>query len=140
MCIKQQQKTTAMTTKEILTANRESVISSIKWIFKVWKSEDLKVKMIGFLEFAENEINAEELAKSKRVKTDLKMWVSRFASKLEKVRNLEIYGTERPKLADIMGRAADRQEEAGNEWHPIYKSWVKNENSFSSMAKNPKFV
>jgi len=129
-----------MTAKEILTENRDSVISSIKWIFKVWKSEDLKAKMIGFLEFAEAEINVDDLKKSTRVKTDLKNWVAKFAGKLEKARNLEVYGTERPKLRDVMGRAAEREADAGNVWHPIHKAWVKNENAFSSMSKNPKFV
>lgn len=124
-----------MTTKEILTENRESVISSIKWIFKVWKSEDLKVKMIGFLEFAEANINADELAKSKRVKTDLKMWVSRFASQLEKASNLKRYGTEKPKLADIMAFGAELQEQAGNVWNPLQKDWVKNEGFNPTMRK-----
>jgi hypothetical protein len=123
------------TAKEILTENRESVISSIKWIFKVWKAEDIKVKMIEFLAYCEANMNVEEISKSKRVKTDLKNLVGRMSIEQDKKRNLEIYGTERPKLADIMGRIADREEEAGNVWNPLRKEWVKNENAFSSMSK-----
>lgn len=129
-----------MTTKEILTANRESVISSIKWIFKIWKQEDVTKKMIEFLSFAEENINADELSKSKRIKSDLKFFVQRMATSQEKAANLKRYGTENPKLADIMALGRELHEEAGEVWHPIYKTWVKNENAFSSMAKNPKFV
>lgn len=128
------------TVKEILSENRDSIISSIKWIFKVWKAEDVKSKMIEFLAFCEENINAEEFAKSKRIKTDLKMMVSRMASAQEKAANLKRYGTEKPKLADIMAFGAELHEERNEVWHPIYKAWVKNENAFSSMAKNPKFV
>jgi hypothetical protein len=126
--------------KEILTENRESVISSIKWVFKVWKSEDVKAKMIQFLSYAEENANVEFLNESKKVKTDLKVLVQKMAIMQEKKRNLEIYGTERPKLAEIMGRHAERMEDAGNIWHPIYKAWVKNEGFNASMQKNPQFA
>lgn len=128
------------TVKEILTENRESVISSIKWVCKIWKAEDVKAKMIEFLSYAEENANVENLNESKKVKTDLKVLVQKMTIAQEKERNMKIYGTERPKLADIMGRRAEQEEEKGNVWHPIYKSWVKNENAFSSMAKNPKFA
>lgn len=111
--------------KEILTENRESVISSIKWIFKVWKSEDVKAKMIDFLAYAEENADVEALNSSKKVKTDLKGLVQIMAIMQEKKKNLEIYGTERPKLADIMGKIADRYEEQGKVWNPIAKDWVK---------------
>lgn len=124
-----------MTTKEILTENRESVISSIKWIFKVWKSEDVKVKMIEFLNFCEENINAEEFSKSKRIKTDLKMMVSRMASAQEKASNLKRYGTERPKLADIMAFGAELHEQKGEVWNPMLKDWVKNKGFNSFMRK-----
>lgn len=132
------------TVKEILSENRESVISSIKWVFKVWKSEDVKAKMIEFLAYAEENANVESLSISKKVKTDLKNLVQKMAisqkREIEKTENLKRYGTERPKLADIMAKGREIHEERGEVWHPIYKAWVKNENSFSSMAKNPKFV
>lgn len=128
------------TVKEILTENRDSVISSIKWIFKVWKSEDVKVKMIEFLAYAEANANVEALNESKKVKTDLKNLVGKMSIEQERKRNLEIYGTERPKLADIMGMIADREEEKGNVWHPIYKRWVKNIGINPSMQKNPIFA
>lgn len=128
------------TAKEILTENRESVISSIKWVFKIWKNEDLKVKMLEFLVFCEDNMNAEEMSKSKRIKTDLKMMVSQMASAQEKAANLKRYGTEKPKLADIIAFGAELQEQAGNVWHPIYKTWVKNEGINASMQKNPKFA
>lgn len=123
------------TVKEILTENRDSVISSIKWIFKVWKAEDVKVKMIEFLAYAEENANVEALNQSKRVKTDLKNLVGRMSIEQERKRNLEIYGTERPKLADIMAYRAEIEEKKGNVWHPIYKTWVKNEGFNPSMRK-----
>ena len=72
------------TIKEILTANRESVISSIKFVCKVWKQEDVKDKMVEFLEYAEKYGNVEKLAVSKKVKTDLKELVCKmnFSQKL----------------------------------------------------------
>lgn len=60
------------TIKEILTENRESVISSLKFIYKIWKAEEVKAKMIEFLAYAEKWGNVENLSSSKRVKTDLK--------------------------------------------------------------------
>lgn len=67
------------TVKEILSANRESVISSIKFVFKIWKAEDVKAKMIEFLAYAETRIDVENMAASKRVKTDLKNMVCKMA-------------------------------------------------------------
>lgn len=116
------------TIKEILSANRESVISSIKYAFKIWKNEDVKVKMIDFLAYAQANANVENLSVSKRVKTDLKELVNRMQRSQEKERNLEIYGTENPKLADIMGRAAEREYEAGNCFNQITSQWEKRTN------------
>lgn len=72
------------TIKEILTANRESVISSIKFIFKIWKQEDVKVKMVEFLAYADQFGDVEKLANSKRVKIDLKEMICKmnFSQKL----------------------------------------------------------
>lgn len=72
------------TVKEILSANRESVISSIKYVFQIWKSEDVKQKMIEFLVYAEQFANIEKLSTSKRIKTDLKEMVCKmnFSKKL----------------------------------------------------------
>lgn len=67
------------TIKNILSENRESVISSIKWVFKIWKSEDVKNKMIEFLAYAEENANVESLYTSKKVKTDLKNLVCKMA-------------------------------------------------------------
>lgn len=114
-----------MTTKEILTENRESVISSIKYIFKIWKHEDVKNQMINFLAYAEENINADELLKSKRVKTDLKYFVAKMKSQQEKSANLKRYGTENPKLADIMAFGAELHEKRGEVWNPILKDWIK---------------
>lgn len=65
--------------KEILKANRESVIRSIKFVFRVWKNEDVKEKMVDFLAYAESNLNADELASSKNVKTLLKYAVQKMA-------------------------------------------------------------
>ena len=72
-----------MTIKEILTENRESVISSIKFVFKVWKNEDVKVKMIELLDFANanysDESSIERFVTSKKVKTELKYIVQKLS-------------------------------------------------------------
>jgi hypothetical protein len=66
------------TMKDILTENRESVISSIKFVFKIWKAEDLKVKMVEFLDFANTNYSVDSLINSDRVKTDLKYMVQKM--------------------------------------------------------------
>jgi len=68
------------TVKEILTANRESIISSIKFVFKVWKSEDVRTKMIEFLGYAqENEQTVINAANAKNTKSLLKVMVQKMA-------------------------------------------------------------
>lgn len=123
------------TTKDILTENRESVISSIKWIFKIYRIEEVKNQMIKFLAFAEENINAEELSKSKKIKTDLKFFVQRMSIDQQNSANIKRYGVKNPKLADIMAFGAELHEEAGEVWNPMLKDWVKNKNAFSSMSK-----
>lgn len=66
------------TIKKILTENRDSVISSIKFIFKIWKQEDVKEKMIEFLAYAEQFGDLEKLSNSNRIKTDLKEMVCKM--------------------------------------------------------------
>ncbi len=95
--------------------------------------------MIDLLACAEENANVASLNESKRVKTDLKVLVQKMAIMQEKKRNIEIYGTERPKLAELMSRHAERMEDDGYIWHTIYKAWVKNEGFNASMQKNPKF-
>jgi len=65
-----------MKTKEILTENRDSVISSIKYVFQVWKAEDIKLKMIQFLAFAET---CDIDSGSKKIKSDLKTLIQKMA-------------------------------------------------------------
>jgi 3-methyladenine DNA glycosylase AlkD len=71
------------TIKQILSENRNSVISSIKFVFNVWKKEDVKVKMFELLVFAEknysSESSIESFLKSKKVKTLLKYMVQKLA-------------------------------------------------------------
>lgn len=135
------------TVKEILSENRDSIISSIKWTFKIWKSEDVKVKMIDFLNWAENnESDIFRANEAKNTKTLLKSFIINMAYKqnkpqreakkqAEEARNLRMYGTKKPKLADLMAYSAEKEEEKGNVWHPIYKTWVKNEGFNPSMRK-----
>lgn len=135
------------TVKEILSNNRESIISSIKWTFKIWKSEDVKVKMIDFLNWAENhEADIFRANEAKNTKTLLKSFIMNMAyeqnrpqreaqKKAEEERNLRMYGTKKPKLADLMAYSAEIEEEKGNVWHPIYKTWVKNEGFNPTMRK-----
>jgi len=112
------------TIKDILTENRESVISSIKYMFKIWKAEDVKVKMIEFLAYAEKYGNVESLSISKRVKSDLKSLIQHMSieqnREAKKASNLIIYGIENPKLADIMAHA--HQDE---KFDHLKKEWVK---------------
>lgn len=135
------------TVKEILIDNRESIISSIKWTFKIWKQEDIKVKMVDFLNWAENhEADILRANEAKNTKTLLKSFVMNMAyeqnrpqreaeRKAEEERNIRMYGTAKPKLADLMAYSAEKEEEKGNVWHPIYKTWVKNEGFNPSMRK-----
>jgi hypothetical protein len=68
-----------MTTKELLSANRESVISSIKFVFKIYRQEDVIKKMIEFLAYAEKWIDVEKTANAKNTKTLLKYAVQKMA-------------------------------------------------------------
>lgn len=113
------------TVKNILSENRDSVISSIKYAFKVWKTEDVKVKMIEFLAYAEENLNIDAYEETKAKKTYLKNLVNAMQIKQQKAYNLKRFGTENPKLADIMGAIAEREEEAGNVWNPITSTWEK---------------
>jgi hypothetical protein len=122
--------TNKMTHKEILSANRDSVISSIKFVCKVWKAEDVKAKMIDFLSWMESNItDVDALATSKKLKTELKYFVQKMSisakREIEESENLRRYGTKNPKLADIMAFGAELHEQAGEEWNPILKDWVK---------------
>lgn len=135
------------TVKEILSENRESIISSIKWTFKIWKQEDVKVKMVDFLNWAENhEADIFRAKEAKNTKTLLKSFIMNMAyeqnrpqreaeRKAEEERNIRMYGTAKPKLTDLMAYSAEKEEEKGNVWHPIYKTWVKNEGFNPSMRK-----
>ena len=127
------------TVKEILTENRDSVISSIKFTFKVWKNEDVKVKMIKFLAYAEKNMNVAAFENSKRVKTDLKNLVIHMSieqrTAKEDAYNMSHFGTTRPKLRDIMGAIAERYENQGLVWNPLQKDWVKNTGFNARLAK-----
>ena len=91
-----------MTTREILTENRDSVISSIKYIFKIWKTEDVKAVMTNFLAYAEENLSVEKFATCSAKKTYLKGLVQGLKNKEQKATNLRMYGTESPKLADLV--------------------------------------
>lgn len=103
------------TIKNILSENRESVISSIKWEFKVWKSEDVKQKMIEFLAYMEKSVTEndwllEQLSTSKKVKTNLKGWVMSMAKEQKDNFFIERFGTAKPKLREIMGAIHENYE------------------------------
>ena len=110
-----------METKEIIAKNRESVISSIKWIFKIWKAEDVKVKMIEFLAFCEENMNAEEMSKSKRVKKDLKVLVSKMAAAQEKAANLKRKAAE---IKEKYSAIPKKQVRAGIYIHTIGRKYI----------------
>jgi len=68
------------TTKEILSENRDSIISSIKWTFKVYRQDLIKAKMVEFLNWAEkNESDIQRAYESKKTKTLLKSFVMNMA-------------------------------------------------------------
>jgi len=70
------------TTKEILSENRDSIISSIKWIYKVYKKEDIKSKMEVFLNWAlKNEDEISRAYESKKTKTLLKSFIQNIHRK-----------------------------------------------------------
>lgn len=97
------------TVKEILSANRESVISSIKYTFKIWKTEDVKVKMIELLAFAEVNLSVEKFETCKAPKTMLKALVERMKRSTER------------SLEDTIADAHERET-----FDILKKEWVKN--------------
>lgn len=102
------------TIKELLTANRDSVISSIRYIFKVYKNEDVKTKMIEFLSFCqENESYVLHCQGNFTIKQHLKSLVQRMKNQEPKM-----------KLADIMSGIASHYESEGKKWNPILKEWL----------------
>jgi hypothetical protein len=119
------------TVKEILTENRESVISSIKFVFKVYNQQLIKQKMIEFFnycnEFPSMVIDADS---SKNTKTLLKYMVQKMAARQsqekKETENLKYFGKKNPKLEDIMAARAEQEEAKGNVWDPVLKEWVKN--------------
>jgi hypothetical protein len=100
------------TIKEILTENRESVISSIKYAFGVYKDSDVKSLMFGFLKYMEENADVKLLNESTRVKSDLKTYVGLFKTRQPKM-----------KLSDVMGGIAEKYESQGKRWNPISKEW-----------------
>lgn len=135
------------TVKEILTENRDSIISSIKYTFKIYKSEEIKVKMIDFYNWSiANESDIFRAHEAKNTKTLLRSFIMNMAYhqnkrlreakiKLEEERNIRMYGTAKPKLADLLAYGASLEEEKGNVWNPMEKRWVKNEGFNPSMRK-----
>lgn len=120
------------TIKDILTENRESVISSIKYMFKVYRTEDIRPIMVRFLAYCEANVSEDHITRlenSKRVKSDIKdilahMFINEKRER-EESENMRIYGKRNPKLADIMGKIAEHHEDNGEVWNPIYKTWEK---------------
>jgi hypothetical protein len=71
------------TIKEVLSENRESVISSIKFVFKVYSKRDIKIKMVELLEFANKNYSSQSsidsFLTSKKIKTLLKYMVQKLS-------------------------------------------------------------
>ena len=109
------------TVKEILAANRDSVISAIKFNFKVYGANDIKVKMIEFLAYCEENLNIEKFETLTAKKTFLGQLVRCMYNKQQKANNLRMYGTEKPKLADLV--AYGHEDET---YSVLDKSWIKN--------------
>jgi len=110
------------TIKQILTENRDSVISSIKFSFKVYNQEQVKEKMIEFLEFMEAKANVSELENSTKIKSYLKIWVGRMKQEQKKENNIQMYGTTNPSLAEICSTNAFNR---GEEWDSKKGIYVK---------------
>ncbi len=91
------------TVKEILTENRDSVISAIKYNFKVYDANGIKVKMIEFLAFCEKNLTVAHYEATKAKKTFLGDMVRRMCNSQHRAFNIEKFGTATPKLADVMG-------------------------------------
>jgi|JI10StandDraft_1071094.scaffolds.fasta_scaffold839173_1 hypothetical protein len=73
------------TVKEILSANRVSVINNIKWYFKTNNQTEIIEIMKAFLSFCEKNTSAEKLNSSTRIKTDLKLLVYGLFCKEQKI-------------------------------------------------------
>ena len=125
------------TVKEILTENRDSIISSMKWSFKIWKKEDIKKEMINYLAWAEKnpEIiyqadsarNTKTLLKNSLalMKRDMNRDIIEARENEKRQKNIEIYGVAKPKLSDVMSKINDYEEEKGRKYDPIKKDWIK---------------
>lgn len=121
----------------ILTENRDSLISSIKFMFKEYKQHDVEKRLIQFSEWAkEHENLIIEADKAKNTKTRLKNYLARMgknefreknkiAKAEQEATNMRLFGKKNPKLRDVMGAIANREEEKGNIWNPITKDWEK---------------
>lgn len=108
------------TVKEILTENRETVISSIKFIFKVYSKKEIKTKMIELLEYAkENPANFLRADESKNTKTILKSLISKMAYNQQK-KDFK----SKSSLRDTMGKISESYEEKGKVWNPLKKDYV----------------
>jgi len=96
------------TVREILSENRESVISSIKYAFKIWKHEDIKAKMIELLVYAEVNLSVGKFETCKAKKTMLKALVERMKRSTER------------SLEDMIADAHERET-----FDILKKEWVK---------------
>lgn len=96
-----------MTIKELLTENRDSVISSIQFVFKVYRNEDVKIKMVEFLAYAKENLDVEYLVNAKNTKTLLKNAIMKMSinqkREIKDIENIQKYGTTNPKTSEIRG-------------------------------------
>ena len=132
-------KTKETTIKGILIENRKSIISSIKWDYKIYSQKGIKEKMVLFLDYMEKNGNLDELLNSTKIKTELvgllnRMMCEQVTPKMREERlerrrlkeeeNLRLYGKTNPKLEDILSGISEQEERKGKFWNPVLKDYV----------------
>ena len=116
------------TVKEILSENKSSVISSLKFVFKVYSAEAIKEKAIEFFAYASENAEVEKLNSSTRIKTELKNMVQKMsiAQKTEKkyAYNLKHFGTKTPGANQILSSLEELNGDAFRKYDHIRKEYV----------------
>lgn len=112
--------------KEILTANREVIIASIKSKFNISNGIELKSKMIEYVNFCELWFDFEAYNRFPKKSDYMKLYVQRLAKEQLRESNLNEFGTASPKkekLVDLIGRVNEIEFDNGNCFNQITSKW-----------------
>ena len=108
------------TVKEVLSENRDSIISEIKWTFKVYRAGDIKVKMLEFLSYAES--IEEDIIAATNVK-NTKTLLRGFVRNMAYVQAASLPREKKEPISEIMGKLAEMEKANGKAWNPVTREW-----------------